>query len=90
LLDDRGWSSGAPIDGSTTQEVDATAKMVVGPDEPWHGQTREEVEESHWASLERKLQVAGVNIKDGELRTLSHDLEISDRLRSRLVQSHSS
>jgi hypothetical protein len=43
LLDDRGWSSSAPVDDRTTKEVEGTARTVVGPDEPWGDQTREAV-----------------------------------------------
>lgn len=61
--------------------------MVVGPDEPWGDRTREQAEEAHWTYLEQKLQEAGVSVQEGELRTLSHDVEMSDRLRSRLADS---
>jgi hypothetical protein len=59
LLDDRGWSSSAPIDVRTMQEVEDTAKVVVGPDGPGRGHMHEQVEAGHWAFLERKLQAAG-------------------------------
>jgi hypothetical protein len=86
LLDDRGWGSSAPIDERTTQEVEDTAKMVVGPDGPGLGQTLEQAAAAHWVLLERKLQDAGVKVEEGELRALPHDVEMSDRLRSRLVK----
>lgn len=54
--------------------------MVVGPDAHWDGQTREQAETAHWAVLERKLQDACVDFEDGELATLTHDVEMSDRL----------
>jgi hypothetical protein len=59
----------------------------VGPDEPWGDQTREAVEEAHWNSLQHKLEDAGVDVEDAELRTLPHDVEVSERLRRRLVDS---
>lgn len=87
LLEDRGWSSSAPITDRSSQEIRATAKMVVGPDEPWGDQTRGQAEEAHWTYLEDKLRDAGVSVQEGTLKTLSHDVEMSDRLRSRLVDS---
>ena len=60
---------------------------MVGPDEPWGDQTREQAEEVHWTHLEHKLQDAGVSVREGKLKTLSHDVEMSDRLRSRVVNS---
>lgn len=87
LLDDRGWSSSAGVDGCTKADVEGTAKMVVGPDEPWGDQTRKQAEEAHWAYLEHKLQDAGVSVREGSLKTLSHDVEMSERLRRRLVDS---
>jgi hypothetical protein len=90
LLDDRGWSSSAGVDGCTRADVEGTARMVVGPDEPWGDQTREQAEEAHWTYLEQKLQNAGISVQEGKLETLSHDVEMSDRLRSRLVDFASS
>ena len=87
LLDDRGWSSSAPVDDRTTEEVEGIARTVVGPDEPWGDQTREAVEEAHWNSLQHKLEDAGVDVEDAELRTLPHHVEVSERLRRRLVDS---
>jgi ADP-ribose pyrophosphatase YjhB (NUDIX family) len=90
LLDDRGWSSSAPVDGRTAQEVEDTARTVVGPDGPGRGQTQKQMDAEHWAFLEGKLRNAGVNIEDGALRALPHDVEMSERLRSRLVKSPAS
>jgi hypothetical protein len=87
LLDDRGWSSSAPVDNFTTAEIEGTAKTVVGPDEPWGDQTHEAAEEAHWDSLQHKLEDAGVDVEDAELRTLPHDVELSERLGKRLVDS---
>jgi hypothetical protein len=85
LLDDRGWSSSAPVDDRTTKEVESTARTVVGPDEPRGDQTRAAVEEAHWNSLQHKLE--DVDAEEAELRTLPHDVEVSERLRRRLVGS---
>lgn len=61
--------------------VEMTARMVVGPDEPWGDQTRAQVESDHWATLERKLQDAGVDTDGTDMRGLPHDVEIRHRLR---------
>jgi hypothetical protein len=82
LLDDRGWTSGhGGVAGHTPEEVEVTARMVVGPDEPWGDQTRTQVESDHWAALERKLKDAGVDTDGTDMRALPHDVEISHRLR---------
>jgi hypothetical protein len=82
LLDDRGWTSGhGGAAGHTPEEVEMTARMVVGPDEPRRDQTRVQVESDHWATMERKLKDAGVDTDGTDLRALPHDVEISHRLR---------
>lgn len=82
LLDDRGWTNGhGGVAGHSPHEVEMTARMVVGPDEPWGDQTRTQVASDHWATLERKLQSAGVDTSDTDMSALRHDVEISDRLR---------
>lgn len=82
LLDDRGWTSGhGGATGHSPQEVEMTARMVVGPDEPWGDKTRAQMESDHWATLQRKLQDAGVATDGTALRALHHDVEISHRLR---------
>jgi hypothetical protein len=57
LLDDRGWTSGhGGVAGHTPEEVEVTARMVVGPDEP--GAIRRELRWSqttgrHWNESSR-------------------------------------
>jgi hypothetical protein len=87
LLNDRGWSGGAAIAEESLEQVEATARMLVGPDEPGPGQTDEQAEGLHWQFLVRKLHDAGIKVEVGELKRLPHDVEISDRLRSRLAAS---
>lgn len=85
LLDDRGWTSGhGGAARHTPEEVEMTARMVVGPDEPRRAQTRAQVESDHWATLERNLKDAGVATDGTDLRALPHDVEISHRLRQLL------
>jgi hypothetical protein len=84
LLDDRGWSSSQSVDGETIDEVKRTARVVVGPDEPGPGRTRTEMEANHWATLERKLENAGIRTGGVDLKALPHEVVLSDRLRRRL------
>jgi hypothetical protein len=98
LLDDRGWTAEsfhAAADGTrrrstgiwataTREEMERTARAVVGPDEPFGGRTRAEEEAGHWDFLARKLHEEGVDIDGAELRALPHDVELSDRVLARL------
>ena len=84
LLDDRGWSSGRRDENETIQDLERFARMVVGPDEPWGGRTRAEMEEGHWATLATKLENAGIDTDANALKALPHEVVLSDRLRSRV------
>lgn len=96
LLDDRGWSGelrGAGADGiedlwAVTPERDIveTARMVVGPDEPFGGRSQGDMEADHWNALVANLRAQGVVVEAGQLRQLPHEVELSDRLRARLGQ----
>lgn len=68
----------------TADEIERTARVVVGPDEPFEGRTRAEMEASHWDSLARVLQQRGVEVEADALRALRHDVELSDRVLARL------
>jgi hypothetical protein len=97
LLDDRGWTEEAR--GAGTDDIDdlwaltperdivETARMVVGPDEPFGGRSQDEMETDHWSALAENLRAHGVVVDAGELRRLPHDVVLSDRLRARLPHS---
>jgi hypothetical protein len=68
----------------TAEEIERTARVVVGPDEPFKGHTQAEMEASHWDSLARVLQREGIEVEAAELRALPHDVELSDRVLARL------
>lgn len=97
LLDDRGWTE--ELRGAGADEIDdlwaltperdivETARMVVGPDEPFGGRSQGDMETDHWNALTESLRAQGVVVDAGELRRLPHDVELSDRLRARLGQS---
>jgi hypothetical protein len=94
LLDDRGWTSGlrgAGVDETTDawrftseREIAETARVVVGPDEPFGGRTQADMERDHWSRLAQELRAEGVVIAADELRALRHDVVLGDRLRARL------
>lgn len=87
LLDDRGWSASGPPDLWTRMSVDdieRTARAVVGPDEPVEGRPREAEAAGHWAYLAGRLGERGVDVAGKRLRELPHDVELSARLRARI------
>jgi len=94
LLDDRGWTEalrGAGVDQTSDiwqtaseRHIAETARVVVGPDEPFGDRTQHDMEESHWSRLAEKLGAAGVVVDGAGLRRLPHEVVLSDRLRARL------
>jgi len=84
LLDDRGWASNQPWATLSAEEVEKTARMVVGPDEPGPGRSREEEETGHWSHLAGTLEAHRVIVDPGELRNLPHDVVLGERLLARM------
>jgi hypothetical protein len=94
LLDDRGWTEslrGAGANGiddlwahTTERHIAETARVVVGPDEPYGGRSQDDMETDHWDALAGNLRAHGVVAVASELRQLPHDVVLSDRLRARL------
>jgi hypothetical protein len=84
LLDDRGWSSSGGWATTSAADVEETARVVVGPDEPVQGHTREDAEADHWAYLARILRRHGVRADAEDLARLPHDVVLGDRLRARI------
>jgi len=68
----------------TAEEIERTARAVVGPDEPFKGHTHAEMEAGHWESLARGLQQEGIDVQAAELEALPHDVELSDCVLARL------
>jgi len=97
LLDDRGWTQELRGPGADAiddlwaltpeRDIVETARTVVGPDEPFGGRSQDAMESDHWKALAGILRAQGVVVDAAELRQLPHDVELSDRLRSRLRQS---
>ena len=94
LLDDRGWSESIfTTDGSgppdiwstlTAGEIAATARVIVGPDEPFDGHSQEHMESSHWDTLTAVLQREGVDVEGMALSELPHEVVLGDELLARL------
>jgi hypothetical protein len=94
LLDDRGWSETLRGSGANEvadiwavtaeQDIAETARVVVGPDEPFDGRSQDDMDIDHWNTLAESLRAAGVLVDAGELKQLRHDVELSERLRARL------
>jgi hypothetical protein len=97
LLDDRGWTEELRGPGADAiddlwaltpeRDIVETARMVVGPDEPFGGRSQDDMVSDHWNALAENLRAQGVVADAAELRQLPHDVELSDRLRARLGQS---
>ena len=88
LLDDRGWSVTGPAgiwQQTSTAMIEADARTVVGPDEPYGSLSTAEMESAHWASLAGTLREQGVLLNAEELSRLPHYVELSERLRSRIT-----
>jgi hypothetical protein len=88
LLADRGWAESGPPNiwaYTSVDDIVNTARVVVGPDEPFGDRTHEDMEGDHWDSLQQTARGQGVMIGDvGELRRLPHDVVLGPRLRVRL------
>lgn len=92
LLGDRGWTSsgGRNADIWSTlslEEIEHTARTVVGPDEPFGGRSHEEMEAGHWSSLAEVLRQQAVLVEAAELQRLPHDVVFGERLLGRIGQA---
>ncbi len=61
-----------------------TARIVVGPDEPPAGHSRDDEEALHWAQLAEVLRQQGIAVGARQLKQLRHDVVLSDRLLARI------
>jgi hypothetical protein len=77
--------NGADIWASTSvEEIERSARTVVGPDEPFGGHTRDEVEAGHWSYLSDVLRQQGILADAEELKQLPHHVALSQRLLARV------
>jgi hypothetical protein len=65
-------------------DVEETARVVVGPDEPFDGHSHEDMARDHWAALAGIMRGGGVAVDARELRRLPHEVVLTDRLLARL------
>ena len=69
---------------TSESDIAETARLVVGPDEPFGGRSQDDMENDHWNALAETLRAHGVVVDASELRQLPHDVVLSDRLLARL------
>lgn len=81
LLDDRGWTTSAPLARVSVTHVVSSTYTTVLPDN-----AEETGEEHEWQRFAQRLREAGVAVTPDELRALPYRVNLSDRLRSRLGQ----
>jgi len=84
LLDDRGWTTSAPLGGTADAGMSVTHVVrnvynVVLPDN-----AEETGQEHEWQRFAQRLREAGVEVTLDELRALPYRVVLSDRLRSLL------
>jgi hypothetical protein len=72
---------------TSVEDIEQTARMVVGPDEPTNGYSQEDAEQGHWAYLSDVLGQHGVVVDALDLRRLPHDVVLSERLLARVGHS---
>jgi hypothetical protein len=72
---------------TSVEDIEQTARMVVGPDEPTNGYSQEDAEQGHWAYLSDVLGQHGVVVGALDLRRLPHDVVLSERLLARVGHS---
>jgi hypothetical protein len=90
LLDDRGWSTSMNDDSdiwaaTSVEEIEETARVVVGPDEAFGRRSPEEMEAHHWAYLAGILRQQGVVVDVLDLKGLPHDVVLTERLLARVA-----
>lgn len=69
---------------TSVEDIEDTARVVVGPDEPFDGRAQEDMEAGHWAYLTGVLRQQGVVVNALELKRLPHDVVLTERLLARV------
>lgn len=83
LLCDRGWTISGPPDiwaYTSVDEIIETARVVVGPDEPFANWSPADMERHHWVALQKIAGQQGVTTDVAKLRSLPHDVVLSSRI----------
>jgi hypothetical protein len=68
----------------SVEDIEETARVVVGPDEPAEGRSQADAEADHWAHLADVLRQQGVVVDALDLKQLPHDVVLSERLLARI------
>ena len=94
IFSDRGWSWSVhstesdvyhdPWSSTSRQDIEDTARVVVGPDEPFDDHSQDDMEAEHWAHVARVPQQHGVSVTAHELTKMPHDVVLSERLLARV------
>jgi hypothetical protein len=97
IFDDRGWSWSIHYGGggegdirldpwttSSLKDIEFTARVVVGPDEPVRGLSQNEAATAHWSYVAGLLQEQGVSVTPHVLVELPHDVVVSDALTAQI------
>jgi hypothetical protein len=69
---------------TSVEDIEESARLVVGPDEPPEGRSREDAEADHWSYLAGALRQQGVVVDVLELKRLPHDVVVSEPLLARI------
>lgn len=88
-LAERGWGSTGSWTELSRRDIERTARMVVGPDEPLDRSEAEQVD-LHWTALAEIAQQQGAPVEADMLRQLPHDVILTDRLLNALEADTSS
>jgi hypothetical protein len=69
---------------TSVEDIEESARLVVGPDEPPEGRSQEDAEADHWTYLAGVLRQQGVVVDVLELKRLPHDVVLSEPLQARI------
>lgn len=84
LLDDRGWGSTQRWSEADGDDLRATARTVVGPDEPSGDLSAQEVATGHWTHLQQVARRHGATVDADELRRLPHEVVLGPDVLARI------
>jgi hypothetical protein len=97
IFDDRGWSWSVhhggggegdmrldPWTSTSLEDIEFTARVVVGPDEPVRGRSQNDAATAHWTYVAGLLREQGVSVTPHVLLELPHDVVVSDVLRAHI------
>jgi len=94
IFADRGWSWSIrstegdvrhdPWSSTSRQDIEETARVVVGPDEAFDNHSQDDMEADHWAHIARVLEQHGVSVAAHALTNVPHDVVLSERLLARV------